>query len=589
METNLILDNLNDKIILLNEKFEIVYYNKTAKDSFSLLEKDNLVTNCFNADEKEKSRLIDSLKLVNKSIESDFIFNLENIYQYFEIKKIEKNQFLLKIFDFLKNPSFNFLNSINSGWIICKPDTLEVIYANKHFFEITKYEKDEIIGKNLTILKVDESDILQRDKLEEAIKNNEPTHVILKNRTKEGNTIYCKVNISPIFNKQTGRLQFYLAIQNDITDEYTKKLHYKNILNTSSSIILTTNGKELKTINKRFFDLFPFSDFDDFKSKHKCICDLFIKKLPHYIMPHMNQQTWVEYIKDNKPSFSNKLLNVHKCCMIDKDGNERVFQIDYAGKLFEEDNEEEIILNEITELIKTQTMLKEQTKMAAMGEMVAMIAHQWRQPLTVLASINTKLKVLREMEMLSDEKFNDSHKKSADIINYMSTTINDFRDFFSVDSNNKEEIQIKFLVNKATSLFKGLYSNKNIEFIENFQGNENIKIKIFTSKFLQVLINLIKNAIDAINDKNPDNKFIKINVTIDNEYINFYVEDSAGGIPTDIINKIFEPYFSTKDLNGTGLGLYMNKMIIEEHFKGSLNVENSENGALFTIRMPLNI
>lgn len=245
-----------------------------------------------------------------------------------------------------------------------------------------------------------------------------------------------------------------------------------------------------------------------------------------------------------------------------------------------------IIEKRVKELREKDGLLIKQSKLAAMGEMIAMIAHQWRQPLTLLNTNFTKLKTLKEFNMLSDEKFNDSITKGEHTIKYLSDTIDDFRNFFKKDENISEEITLSKLISKSTKLFENDLKTNEIDLNINFKNNiEDKIITINSSRISQVFINLIKNAVDSIKEKDFIQKSIFIEVTESSKYLIFSFEDSGGGISKNIMDKIFEPYFSTKSKNGTGLGLYMSKMIIAEHFKGKLDVQNSEIGAKFIVKL----
>ena len=388
---------------------------------------------------------------------------------------------------------------------------------------------------------------------------------------------YYKINIKSLDNENR------LLIISDITDFKKQEIYFQTILNTSSSIILTTDGLELKNINKKFFDIFDYKDFEDFKSKHNTISELFIQKEPFYVSSNKEGKSWIEQL-ENTPKEST--LGINKVCMIDKYGHERIFSIQSSGRVFDKENEEVITLTEITIIIKNRKLLEQQTKHAAMGEMISMVAHQWRQPLTILSSILAKLKVMYHMDMLSEQMINESFSKSNNILQHLSQTLNDFRNFFHKDQI-EENISIPSLINKSSMIIKTNLSENEIEFIEEYSDEiKNFELKISISKFTQVFLNLIKNACDAILEKNPEKRFIKIDASKKDDDLIIHFEDSAGGIPNEIIEKIFEPYFSTKDFNGTGLGLYMSKMIVENHLKGVLSVENSQNGALFTIKLP---
>lgn len=224
-----------------------------------------------------------------------------------------------------ENIFIDFFDSIKTGIVITDKKT-NTIFANKYFSEFTGYKNKEVLKKPVNFLKVDDSDIEERKKIRLHLDKKEDVKSLVKNKKKNGEIFYNKIHISPILNKYTNKLNCYFAYQNDITKEYKQQLHYKTILDTSKSIIITTTKKELKTINKRFFDIFGYKDIDDFKSKYKCICELFVQKEARYIMPQMNGKTWLEYIKSESPHEEN-ILYFHKACMIDKNGKERVFQL----------------------------------------------------------------------------------------------------------------------------------------------------------------------------------------------------------------------------------------------------------------------
>lgn len=376
-----------------------------------------------------------------------------------------------------------------------------------------------------------------------------------------------------------------VIIISDITKIFKEKVFHETVLNTSDSLIVTTNGVDLKSINNKFFETFDFKDFKEFKSKHACVCELFIQKEPNYLMPEKDGIHWLKQLENIS---KNSTLGVNKACMIDKYGNERIFQVYSSGVVFPNEHDEVVTFSDITILLKNRKLLESQRKHAAMGEMIAMIAHQWRQPLTVLGAINAKLNMLYDLNMLTDAKFKESYMKSKEVIEHLSQTINDFRTYFHSDMI-EEKITVLNLLSKSIRLFQITFQENNIELIEEYEDNsENFELNLSVSKFTQVMLNLFKNTLDAMLENNIEKRFIKISVSSVENAINICIEDSAGGISENIIEKIFDPYFSTKALNGTGLGLYMSKMIIEDYFKGNLSVKNSVNGALFNIKIPTN-
>ena len=246
------------------------------------------------------------------------------------------------------------------------------------------------------------------------------------------------------------------------------------------------------------------------------------------------------------------------------------------------------------ELSKKQMILHQQSKMAAMGEMIGNIAHQWRQPLSTITTASSGMVLQKEMGVLTDEFFFEASKKINTSAQYLSQTIDDFRNFFTP---NKEKT--KFLLNDTLSttldLISAQFTAKDIHIIKNI---ENIELDSYENELIQALINILNNAKDELVKKPSDEEkyiFIDIFRNEKNE-VNIIIKDNAAGIPNEYIDKIFEPYFSTKHKSqGTGIGLYMTEEIITKHLQGQIFVENKEFtyegkeyiGAQFTIVLNL--
>lgn len=235
---------------------------------------------------------------------------------------------------------------------------------------------------------------------------------------------------------------------------------------------------------------------------------------------------------------------------------------------------------------KREQLLLQQSRLAQMGEMISMIAHQWRQPLGSIGSaiISMKLQLMNKQNELTQDYIQQTFNRYDEIneyVQYLSTTIDDFRDFFKPDKN-KELVNITVPIEKALQIISTSMKSKHINLSTNYQTQENILI--YQNELMQVILNILKNAEDNFIDKKIKN--CKITITTKKEkgsYI-ILIYDNGGGIDPKIIQNIFDPYFSTKNSkNGTGLGLYMSKVIIEEHNNGKLHVRNKGIGVEFTI------
>ncbi|XPV70301.1 MAG: PAS domain S-box protein [Halarcobacter sp.] len=238
------------------------------------------------------------------------------------------------------------------------------------------------------------------------------------------------------------------------------------------------------------------------------------------------------------------------------------------------------------ELEEQQDILIEQSKSAAMGEMISMIAHQWRQPLQAVSILSQKLPI----SMMTDGKISEKllNQVIGDIakqLNYMSKTIDDFRDFF-MPNKIKDKISIQEIINRTLDFMAFMFKTDGIKI--NVEKQKDIVLELYVNETIQVLINILKNSRDVLLHRDIKDKIINIKYYKEKNNLILQIEDNAGGIDKAFIKKVFEPYFSTKnDKNGTGLGLYMCKTIIEKHCLGKLSVSNSKLGAIFTIELPL--
>ena len=239
------------------------------------------------------------------------------------------------------------------------------------------------------------------------------------------------------------------------------------------------------------------------------------------------------------------------------------------------------------------TILAQQSKMAAMGEMLENIAHQWRQPLSVISTASTGLQLQIELQKEIPLDFlNENVISINEQAQYLSRTIDDFRNFFH-QNKEKANFYIKDSIEKALYLTSSRIKKHDIQIIENI---EETRILTLENELIQVLLNIFNNAIDILIEKNYS-KYIFIKTETSKKELRIYIKDNAEGISKDIIHRIFEPYFTTKHKSqGTGIGLYMSNEIVSKHLSGELKVHNiiyshegsDYKGAQFTITIPLN-
>ncbi|MFK5881457.1 MAG: ATP-binding protein [Sulfurospirillum sp.] len=239
------------------------------------------------------------------------------------------------------------------------------------------------------------------------------------------------------------------------------------------------------------------------------------------------------------------------------------------------------------ELKRKDEILVAQSKQAAMGEMIGMIAHQWRQPISVISMSVNNILIDMELDELKEENVRECSSEILNETKHLSQTIDDFRNFFK-PNKKKETVLVQELYDDVYKLVWKFFENNGIELI--FSGDRDIKIYTFGRELLQVFINILNNAKDAFAGSSVENKKVLVSACRKKDDVLFEFCDNAGGVKEEIMGRIFEPYFSTKDeKNGTGLGLYMSKTIIEKHLLGRIWVENRDKGACFMIELPTNL
>ena len=356
--------------------------------------------------------------------------------------------------------------------------------------------------------------------------------------------------------------KFKLTYYNDIKDVYLGELNviadvdglYDELTN-KIFILLLSQG--IKTFIVSLFILYLFQ--------------ILITRHIQEILSYTNN---LSFNKKNKPLVLNKIIFKN--------------QRDELDSLVDSINKMQIeIYNSYIEIKNQDRVLQEQSRLAQMGEMISMIAHQWRQPLGAISATSINLQMKIELENFDlntkdgqekqNKYFSNELKNIDDLVDNLTTTIDDFRNFYKP---NKKSITCKLenIIEKSLNIIEKSLESDNIKIIKQYNCIDTVKV--YDNEVTQVILNIFKNSQDNLKEKNIENPYIKISTK--NRII--YICDNGGGIEEHIIEKIFDPYFSTKDeKNGTGLGLYMSKVIVEEHHNGKLKVENTADGACFII------
>ena len=246
------------------------------------------------------------------------------------------------------------------------------------------------------------------------------------------------------------------------------------------------------------------------------------------------------------------------------------------------------IMDDITERIQQKQFLIQQSKLAEMGDMVAAIAHQWNEPLVELSALVQDIQTSYLLNELKDVNVKDFVNDSMVQIKYMSKTLSDFRNFLK-PSTKKKLFSISKALNEINEIIGKQIFYSNIKMNFNYENkNEELLIYGYENEFKQVLLNLINNAKNKIVEKIRENKEkanININIKRCSNFNTIEIVDDGGEIDERIINSIFDPYFTTKE-DGTGFGLYMAKVIVEDKMRGTINVRNEGQNVVFTIKLP---
>ena len=371
------------------------------------------------------------------------------------------------------------------------------------------------------------------------------------------------------------------------TNELKRKEEYEDTIiesNSNAIIAIDWTGK-ITTYNKKAEELFGWTK--DEMIGHRNLLNIIPPKY-----------------KELHTSASTKYLNYGKSCGIigkshelegiRKNGEIFPIHISFGAKYKIKGSIVVANIEDITYEKEQELLLIQQSKMASMGEMIGNIAHQWRQPLSAITTHASGSILHKEMGILSDENLIKSYEDIIKSANFLSETINDFRDFFQESKDKKP-----FLINKEIKNIKGITKNNyDLNNITIFQNDlsEDITCMGIKNEFGQVIMNILNNAKDILMEKNIETKVVYIEITQKNNNCIIKIYDNAGGIPKDIISKIFDPYFTTKhQRQGTGIGLHMSSEIIIKHFNGNIEATNElfkmndkeYYGACFCINIPL--
>ena len=498
----------------------------------------------------------------------------------------------------MSNPEKNkfdiICNTVDNGIIVLDKD-LRVLFWNRWLETRTGLEASNIINKNILDFysNIDEKKL--KRKITTALKLNSPTFY-----TPQTDNFLINIEINNISDRVFNQMQQSITITPldleeslvilyiyDITFlsetnyklEMTKKnLSEKNeelrlILDTTMEAIIIFKDNSVVDCNKIAIELFNKQmkyelinkSFDDLINNKNS--DIFNEKEPFE----------TNLTREDGSEFS-AIINIKNTSL-----NNQIFQI--------------VTIANIEDLKRKENLMAEQSKLAAMGEMLGNIAHQWRQPLNIISMSSSNLKLKNDMGELNSSTLRESLSLILKTINHLSDTIETFNDFLKTDKE-KSIFNVNDNIKNSISLVDNFFKNFNIDIV--LELDDDVFLNNLANEFSQAFINILNNAKDAIvlNLKDNESGLIKIKTKKIDNFIEILVLDNALGVDKDILNKIFEPYFTTKHkYQGTGLGLYMTRKIINSSMGGEITVQNKKfthnkkeyKGAEFKIKIPLKL
>jgi len=375
------------------------------------------------------------------------------------------------------------------------------------------------------------------------------------------------------------------GISRDLEWNITKRMevetYYKTLFNVANDAILISNDLAYVECNQKAVEMFGLSRE---RLLNKTILDCSPELQPD---GSRSDEKLATIIQDSR----NGKQNVFRWSFIREDGLE--FPASVSLTSFRLKNRDLVLssIRDISKRVDAEMQLMQAQKMAAVGEMLGAIAHQWRQPLNTLSTYISSLQAAYYNSVLSKEVIERVVTGAGDQITFMSKTIDDFRNFFK-PSKTKGPVDILKSVISAVKFMEAQMRHNSINLtVKNMTGSNSLIVFGYEGEFIHVLVNILANAKDAILENfartiGSTARAIDIIVSGDNDGAIIEISDSGGGIPEHLLPKIFNPYYTTKGTSsGTGMGLYMSKMILEKEMEGELRAENTADGARFMITL----
>ncbi|MCD8553421.1 PAS domain S-box protein [Seleniivibrio sp.] len=479
------------------------------------------------------------------------------------------------------------------------------IKANSCFSRISGYSRDELRKRTMLDITYPDDAVNSEGCVSGLVNGSIDTYVTERRIVrKDTDVIWVEITASILTDKSNTPM-FIIMIVEDITRRKSAEaellalnLRQSAILENSLVAIIQVKNRQFEWVNNAFLEMFGYR------------ADEIIGKSTMVIHPDENHFTDFGKFLDSEEVLRKSGYAKARTQFRKRDGS--LAWVEVSGKLIEEKDAEPYslwVMTDVTEgklaedkllnmntdleskvLLETKKRMEQerlfmqQGRLAAMGEMIGAIAHQWRQPLNVMSLMVQNIQEEYDFDTLNSEVMDEFVEMCMKQILFMSSTIDDFRNFFRTDKERAE-----FSAASQIDIVIGLVRQQLFAHNIGISVEKECDARIFgvANEFSQVMLNLITNSKDAFLYSGVGSPFINIKVTCTDCILRVYVSDNAGGIPEDIADKVFDPYFTTKGPEqGTGIGLYMSKLIVKEHFKGKLTFNNVNDGVEFIIEIP---
>lgn len=383
------------------------------------------------------------------------------------------------------------------------------------------------------------------------------------------------------------KLRFYSLLYNNFADGIS--IISENKIIDCNDTLVNLFGYASK---KEFLSEHPLNLTPAFQPDNTLSCDKAQEMMETAEKLGKSKFDWVFLDKDKNEKWieidilklKKELFTKQKFCMVWRDISLRV-AVQNELKEFNS-NLESIVKNEINKNKEQEKQLLMQSKLAQLGEMISMIAHQWRQPLAAISSsvIDLQMKLILNKNDKNILNYVENHLNDVEsFTENLTHTIDDFRDFYKPNKLTPKTT-LNTIANKAYNMIKNYFVSYNIEVVFDYRSSK--EICVFENELIQVCLNILQNSREnfLIHDS-VDPKIVIMTQDLD-DGVFLEISDNGGGCEEEILNKIFEPYFSTKEKkNGTGLGLYMSLKILKEHHNGTITARNTDDGICFRIEL----